>query len=474
MITIWAREAVIFLGVIVMSVAMAIAADAGQAGQLAGSIYDQTGGALVGVSVTVRGAVSGEGRSDAEGRFELRDLPPGDYDLSTALDGFASAHRAIRIPAGETVFVSLAMVVAPFGETVVTSARVGGRDIQSTPLAISAVSSAELTRLAVRAVDQAAALFPSVTFTQNSTFGQLSIRGIGTNAVNAGADPSSAMYLDGIYLARPAMAFADFLDVDRIEVLRGPQGTLYGRNAVGGAVNLISKAPTNDLQASAQAATGNLGELRAEARVSGALKRDRVMGSVAVARGARDGYIRDLNHPDHPLGGDNLTAARAQLRVILDRRSDLLVAADITNQDGTPLTFNKVLNVKPGFSVENPSDLHEVRASTVASGGLRQSGLTARVTSALTPSITISSLTGFRKLDNEFVVDADITELDLLSTHNHEWQRQFSEEVTIARRRPRAEWVAGLFFFDENDHQTVWVAQPPAGTQLLLDPLVGA
>src|SRR3954447_16060741 len=198
------------------------------------------------------------------------------------------------------------------------------------------------------------------------------------------------------------------------------------------------------------------------------------MGSVAVARGARDGYIRDLNHPDHPLGGDNLTAARAQLRVILDRRSDLLVAADITNQDGTPLTFNKVLNVKPGFSVENPSDLHEVRASTVASGGLRQSGLTARVTSALTPSITISSLTGFRKLDNEFVVDADITELDLLSTHNHEWQRQFSEEVTIARRRPRAEWVAGLFFFDENDHQTVWVAQPPAGTQLLLDPLVDA
>ena len=70
-----------------------------------------------------------------------------------------------------------------------------------------------------------------MTFSQNTGWGQLTIRGIGTNAVFAGSDPSSAIYLDGVYLARPAMAFARFLDLERIEVLRGPQGTLYGRNA---------------------------------------------------------------------------------------------------------------------------------------------------------------------------------------------------------------------------------------------------
>src|SRR6185436_16175713 len=135
---------------------------------------------------------------------------------------------------------------------VVTAAKTGTTDVQSSPLAISAIPSTALSRFGIRTIDEAAAQTPLVTFTQNTTFGQLSIRGIGTNAVFAGADPSSAMYLDGVYLARPAMAFTDFLDVERIEVVRGPQGTLYGRNALGGAVNLITKAPSNDFEAAAR------------------------------------------------------------------------------------------------------------------------------------------------------------------------------------------------------------------------------
>ena len=174
------------------------------------------------------------------------------------------------------------------------------------------------------------------------------------------------MYLDGVYLARPAMAFAQFLDLDRIEVLRGPQGTLYGRNAVGGAMNLISTPPTNDFQASADFTAGNFGELRADARMSGPLKRDRVMGSVAFARGVRDGYVRDLEHPDHPLGGDDVTAARGQLRVVFDRRTNLLLSSDVDHQDGMPLTYNKVLVAKPGFQFDNPPDFHDVRTSLLA------------------------------------------------------------------------------------------------------------
>ena len=74
---------------------------------------------------------------------------------------------------------------------------------------------------------------------------------------------------------------------------------------------------------------GNFGELRADARVSGPLIRDRVMGSVAFARGVQDGYVRDLEHPDHPLGGDDVTAARGQLRVVFDRRTNLLLSSDV-------------------------------------------------------------------------------------------------------------------------------------------------
>ncbi len=437
-------------------------------------MYDQTGGALASVTVTLKGPDTRTTTTDEAGRFEFRDLSLGDYALRAELRDFEPVDRDVRIQAGAAVSVSLTLIVAILEQTVVTAAKSGAGDVQSTPMAVSALSDDDLTRLSTPTIDQAAAMMPSVTFTQNGTFGQLSIRGIGTNAVNAGSDPSSAVYLDGVYLARPAMAFVDFLDLDRVEVLRGPQGTLYGRNAVGGALNLITRQPDNEFQASARVSAGNLDELRAEARVSGALKRDKVMGSASFARAVRDGYVRDLDHPNHPLGGDDVTAARGQLRVVFDRRTDFLVSGDVTDQDGTLLTFNKVLQVKPGFTVNNPPDLHEVRTSTEASSGLLHYGATARLTSALTPSTTLVSITAFRKLDNEFIVDADITELPLLVTHNLELQHQFSQELTVSGIQPRFTWLAGMFFFDEDDHQTLRVDQPATRTQVLLDPRVAA
>ena len=449
-------------------------APAQSTGELVGSIYDQTGAPLPGVHMTMRGVTDREAQTSAAGDFAFQDLPEGDYEISAELSGFERARRAVRVRAGERVTVSFTLHVAIVEETIVTAAKAGERDVQTIPMAISAVSDAELGRLGARTLGQAAGLAPSVTLSQNAGFAQLTIRGIGANVVNAGSDPSSAMYLDGVYLARPAMAFVQLVDLDRIEVLRGPQGTLYGRNAVGGALNLISKAPTNDFQASARFTAGNFGELRADARIGGPLKRDRVMGSVAFARGVRDGYVRDLEHPDHPLGGDDVTAARGQLRVVFDRRTDLLLSSDVDHQGGTPLTFSKVIAAKPGFTFDNPPDLHDVRASALAWNRTLQYGASARLTTALTPSTTLVSLTAYRNLDYEFFVDADITELDLITTHQHEWQHQLSEEITISHQQPRLTWVGGVFLFDEFDHQSFWVDQPAAGIQVRLDPRVDA
>ena len=453
---------------------LAAPAGAQPVGRLSGSVHDQTGGPLAGATVAIRGNAAREAETDSTGGFMFPDLPPGDYVVSAARMGFEAATREVRLQPGARLTLSLTLSVAMLEQVVVTAAKTGGADIQSMPLAISAVSHDELTRLATRTVEQAATLLPSVTFTQNSTFGQLSIRGIGTNTVSAGGDPSSAMYIDGVYLARPAMVFIDLLDVDRIEALRGPQGTLYGRNAVGGALNVISKPPTNEFQASARLTGGSFGERRAEARLSGPLKRDRVMGSAAFARGVRDGYVRDLDHPDDPLGGDDLTAARGQLQLVLGRDAAVLVSSDLSDQRGIPLTFNKVLEAKPGFRVDNPPDLHQVRTSNSASGRVRLQGTSARLTATLTPSTTLVALTAFRRLHNEFLVDADITELDLLSTHNLERQHQWSEEVTVAYRRPRLAWIAGMFLFDEFDRQTIQADQPQAGIRVLLDPEVDA
>ena len=111
------------------------------------------------------------------------------------------------------------------------------------------------------------------------------------------------------------MAFMDFLNVDRVEVLRGPQGTLYGRNSVGGTINIVTRSPTNTLETSVRFTAGNYDKLRAEGAVSGPLIKNKVMGNFAFVRGTHEGFVKDLDHPDHPLGSEDTWAGRGQLRL---------------------------------------------------------------------------------------------------------------------------------------------------------------
>jgi len=443
-------------------------------GNVSGSVSDQTGARLPGVRMTIQGLAERVTQTDAAGDFSFTGLREGDYEISAELSGFERVRRVVRVRAGERLTVSFTLRLGIVEEAIVTAAKAGERDIQTVPMAITAVSSAALGRLGTHTLGEAAALAPAVTFSQNSGFGQLTIRGIGTNVVNAGSDPSSAMYLDGVYLARPAMEFVQFLDLDRIEVLRGPQGTLYGRNAVGGAINLISRVPTNDFQAGADLTAGNFSALRANVRVGGALKRDRAMGNIAVSRILGDGYVRDLDHPDHPLGADDVIAARGQLRIVLDRRMDLLLASDVDHQQGTPLTFNKVVAEKPGYQFDNPPDPHDVRASTLASNRALQYGGSVRFTAALTPSTRLVSLTASRKLDHEYLVDGDVTELNVLAAGQSERQHQLSQEITVSHQQPGLSWVGGVFLFNEFDSQSIRIDQQVPGIQVRLDPSVGA
>lgn len=444
--------------------------------ELTGTVSDATGLPLVAVTITLRGTGRTIGVTDVHGRFEFQDLREGDYELVASLAGFVPARRTLRLTAGERATLSLTLPVQLLQQTVVTAAKTGETDVQTTPMAISVVGGTELTRVDAHHIAHVAALAPSVTLSQNTDFAQLTIRGIGTNAVFAGSDPSSAVYLDGVYLARPAMDLVDFLEIDRIEVLRGPQGTLYGRNAVGGALNLVTKLPTDDFEASARIVAGSYDTVRSEARVSGPLARGRVMGSAAFLRGVRQGYVRDVDHPDHLLGGEDVTAARGQLRIVFNPRSDLLMSADVNHRDPNPLTWAKVLAVKPGFEsrVDNPADPREVRTSTVAEGRNLQYGASARLRVDLTPSMQLASLTAFRKLDYDRLVDTDITELELNATRIHEIQHQVSEEITLAGRNPRLSWVGGLFLFDEVDRQPTSIRMQQANRMNLLDPRVDA
>jgi iron complex outermembrane receptor protein len=441
-------------------------------------VRDPAGMPLAGAAVRLAsGTSTRDARTGRDGRVTFDDVPPGAYRIRAAFTGLAPAIRAADLRPGEAVTVTLTLRIEAADETTVTADRTGERAVRATPMAITALSARDLQRVQAHTIEQIAGLAPGLTFSQNTGFAQLTIRGIGTNGVvYAGSDPSNALYVDGVYLARPAMVLGDFVDLDRVEVLRGPQGTLYGRNAVGGAVNVVTRMPTNDVEASARVDLGTAGLWRGEARVSGPLVRDRVLGSAAFVRGARDGFVRDLSHPGSPLGGEDVTAGRGKLHVVFNRSVDLLVAGDASWRDPTPLVYAKVLAVKPGFEgrVDNPPDLHEVRTSVAASSENLQHGESARLTVQLAPGTTITSLTAFRKLDYQLFVDGDITELELTTSDVHEIQHQVTEELTISHQAPRLSWIGGAFLLGEDDRQPVYVGLGGANLYNHLEPHVNA
>jgi outer membrane receptor protein involved in Fe transport len=369
----------------------AVVASAQPGGQLTGVVRDTTNSVLPGVPVTVTGAAPIAPRTvitDEHGEYVVDALPAGRYLVTAAFSGFEPSSVEVDVGAtSETRDVVLAVLSLAESVTV-TATKTGTADVQSTPIAITVLPAAALDQMGVHTVEGLAGVVPTVTMSQHDGVGQVTIRGIGTNSTVAGADPSSTVHLDGVYLGRPAMVFTDFLNVERIEVLRGPQGTLYGRNSVGGTINIVTRQPTNTLETSVRFTAGNYDKLRAEGAVSGPLIKNTVMGNFAFLRGTREGFVKDLDHPDHTLGSEDTWAGRGQLRVILGTHGELLLSGDYGRFDGVPLTNAKPIATKPNFPdpFDSPTSLWRVRTSDLTSGKNTQQGASAKLGCPVEPN----------------------------------------------------------------------------------------
>ena len=313
------------------------AASAQPEGRLAGVARDATGSTLPGVTLTVAGPVLTAPRTvvtDDHGGYVLDSLPAGHYLVTAALNGFEPKTTEVDVSGGSTT-LDVVLFAASFSERVTVSAtKTGAADIQSTPLSITALPATTLEQLGAQSVEGLAGFVPALTVSQHTGLALVTIRGIGTNSAILGANPSSTTHLDGVYLARPAMGFMDLFNVERVEVLRGPQGTLYGRNSVGGTINIVTRQPTNALETSVRLTAGSYDKLRAEGAISGPLIKNKVMGNFAFVRGTREGFVKDLDHPDHSLGSEDTWGGRGQVRLVFGPRSELLLSGDHLRSKG--------------------------------------------------------------------------------------------------------------------------------------------
>ena len=361
-------------------------------------------------------------------------------------------------------------------DIIVTATRQGATSQQRTPLAIAVVSGAAVDKQVLTDVRDLVQLTPNITVSQNTASAQIYIRGVGTNNVLNGSDPDVAVQIDGVYIARAFGQFADFYDIDRIEVLRGPQGTLYGRNAVGGVINIISRLPSDRLDIREQVTVGTYGTIQNQTVVSGPLIPGLLSASVSGNYVRHNGYIKNIvasgeddNSADH--GG-----LRGQLRLQPSRSLDVVWRGDWSKAGENTQASNhlRVPAILPytSLSITRPALLTTPLADSLVGDYFRTAhdrpnvlrernwGVSQDATLTL-GDVTLRSLTAYRDSFYRVDVDTDATEQDVQFTTQQDHSRQISQEFNLNVSVGPINLVAGLYYFNERQNSLVISRQPP-------------
>ena len=334
-------------------------------------------------------------------------------------------------------------------DIVVTATRTGETRLQDTPLAVTAFDAKALDRNGIEDIRDLTSMTPNLQVTQNAAFAQVYIRGIGSNNVFGGSDPSSTIHMDGIYLARPASYFSNFLDIERIEVLRGPQGTLYGRNSVGGTVSIISRKPSDRFEGKAQLTYGNYNLARGEAYVSGPIVKGVLSASVSVLGTRRDGYLKNVVPGVADADNERTFGIRGQLRFTPNEALEVILRGDYLNSNDHLAGYIKLLQTTTDpLSNSVLGNYRKIAVNLVPESRRRQKGAAAEINYDL-GGVMLKSLTGYRENRLIQVGDTDGTALNVRRTDQFEKQHQFSEELTLSGKLGGLSYIVGGYYFRE-------------------------
>ena len=338
-------------------------------------------------------------------------------------------------------------------EEVVVTAQRREENLQRAAIAVSAVTGSALTQQSITQATDLTRMVPSLQVAPAASLTQIYLRGVGTFGSNAFAEQGVAFNLDGVYLSRPAAPAGLFYDLERLEVLKGPQGTLYGRNATGGALNVITAKPKlGQTSGYATAEYGNYDTFKAQGAVNLALG-DKAALRISGQHAKHDGYYSD-GYDD-----ENTNAVRAQLRAEITPKVDVTVMADYAKVGGKgsggtimPLLFGKD-DERLGPSDPRVIASYVSRAPTapvpqiIAKDNGYQDNRFAGISATLNADLGFAKLTvipAYRDTNLDFVSYASGFLIDVT-----EKSKQKSLEVRLANTIDKLTWVVGGYAFDE-------------------------
>ena len=374
----------------------------------------------------------------------------------------------------------------PEAEILVTARR-RAEASQDVPLAISVIGGEHLDNTGAFNVGRLQQLTPTLQFyTSNPRNSAANIRGIGApfGLTNDGIEQGVGIYVDDVYYSRAASSTFDFLDVARIEVLRGPQGTLYGKNTTAGALNITSRQPTFNFEGRAEVSIGNHGFKQAKAAVSGPLS-DKLAARVAISATSRKGTIFNQATGNWINEQDNL-GLRAQLLWRPTPDLEVTLAGDFSVQDAeccgqiyvrtgaTQRPLNRqfaALAAAQGYTVPSTDPFARVTdLDADLNAGNKIGGTSLRVKWDRGAG-TLSSVTAWRFWDWKPANDRDFIGLPITTASNNpSQQHQYTQEFRYSQSGERLDFVVGIFGFYQTLRTQGLQVQGPAASRWLLNP----
>ena len=232
------------------------------------------------------------------------------------------------------------------GYEIIVTAQKRSERLQDVPVAVTSIGGDQLAAANINGASGLANVAPSLTFTQNTSplNNNVRVRGIGTVLFSAGIESSVSFVVDGVVMARQGQGFTDLIDVERVEVLRGPQGTLFGKNATAGVINVVTQAPSDTFEGKAEATVAEMGEYRLRGTVSGPLS-DGVRARLTGFYTKDESWARDAFRNKDVFGTEDF-GLRAKVAIDVAPAFELMVTGDYRKSDSTccqPLPFQTTL-----------------------------------------------------------------------------------------------------------------------------------
>ena len=384
-------------------------------------------------------------------------------------------------------------------EEVVVTARKREESLQDTPIAISAFSAAALERQQITSTEDLDQVAPNLQFasygplTGNNSAAQVYIRGIGQSDGSSGVDPGVGLYIDEVYMGRSVGGVLDFRDISNVQILRGPQGTLFGRNTIGGAVLLTTTLPGKEFGGTARVGFGDDSLYEGFAAVDLPIS-DTVAARVSAGARQRDGYVKRVSD-GLDLGNEDTYTVQSSLQWLPTEALTFTFRGDYTkeNEHGSPFVFTAINESQafpaaisrgsgcPGATFPPPSVPQNVvdprcandatwnigkyrnGGNALAKSTLENWGASGTMQWEISDAFSIKSISAYRELDWSGSRDADNTALLVLHTNYASSGNQFSQELQALFDASKLHGVVGAFYFEEtvDDLLIVPFAAPP-------------